>query len=225
MTKRTRSRAVAVAIAAAFGCCLGVQGRAVEAGCEWLDNGGETVSKIVSPPAQDIDYSAYGYNFPYVLYVPANPLTQGFRYLIVEPNNPGVPGLRATEQLVRAYVAATETSLGHILADAFKAPLLMPAFPRPWTDERRSDFYAQSLSREAMEVASGPLYRVDLQLIAMADEARDRLVPVRAETRRQVRDRRLLGLGRVREPVRDAASRQARRGCLRRHMRIAHAAG
>ena len=178
MMKRARSWGLAVAVAVAFGSCLCVQARAAEAGCDWLGNGDTTASKIVSPPAQDIEYSPYGYSFPYVLYVPAKPLTKGFPYLIVEPNNnPDDAGLSAKEQLARVVITARMdyASLGHVLADTFEAPLLMPVFPRPLTDDRTIDLDTHSLTREAMLVASGPLYRVDLQLIAMAAETREQL--------------------------------------------------
>jgi hypothetical protein len=176
MTTQAGGGKTALALVAILACGPAGQSRA-ENECAWLGSRSESASMIVWPSRQDLEYSPYGYSFPYVLYVPAKPLTEGFPYLIVEPNNPGDAGLSAEEQLVRAATAARtdDSSLGHDLADALKAPLLMPVFPRPKTDEGRSDLYTHALTREAMLVTSGPLYRLDLQLIAMADEARDKL--------------------------------------------------
>jgi hypothetical protein len=163
-----------IALFAALAFLLPFETRAKAEECDWLTADAPT---IVWPPPQDVTYSPYGYNYPYVLYVPGKALEGGFPYLIIEPNNPGTAGFNANELLNKALAqaASAKLSLGRSLADRLGAPLLMPAFPRPYSEDRSSDLYTHSLSREAMLVASGPLYRIDLQLIAMAEEARAKL--------------------------------------------------
>ena len=137
-----------------------------------------SAATVVWPSPQDATYSPYGYSYPYVLYVPAKALgAEAFPFLIVKSNNPGVPGFNGNELLNKAIAEATATglSLGHSLADRLGAPLLIPAFPRPNSQDHSTNLYTHSLSREAMLVASGPLYRIDLQLIAMTEEAKAKL--------------------------------------------------
>jgi len=163
-----------VAAVAALGVLLSWGAGAQADECDWVR---ASAAKVISPPPQDVTYSPYGYNYPYILYVPANAPRGDFRYLIVETNNPGTAGFKASELLKKAIAQVTnpDLSLGRSLADKLGAPLLMPVFSRPYTEDRRSDVYTHSLSREAMLIASGPLYRVDLQLIAMAQEAKEKL--------------------------------------------------
>ena len=160
---------IAIFAALAFLLSWGTGAEANE--CDLLKANAPT---IVWPPLQDATYSPYGYNYPYVLYVPEK---VRFPYLIVKSNSPGEAGLSASVLLQKAIaqVSNVDGSLGRSLADRLGAPLLMPAFPRPFSQDQRSDVYTHSLSREAMLVVSGPLYRVDLQLIAMAEEAKTKL--------------------------------------------------
>jgi len=171
-TMQTCSPIIALFAALAFLLPWGTGAKAEE--CDWLTANAPT---IVWPPAQDVTYSPYGYSYPYVLYVPVKALGGGFPFLIIESNNPGTAGFNASELLNKAIAQATSAhlSLGRSLADRLGAPLLMPAFPRPYSQDHSSDVYVHSLSREAMLVASGPLYRIDLQLIAMAEEAKAKL--------------------------------------------------
>jgi len=173
MTVKTCPSMIALFAALAAALPWGIGAEAQE--CEGL---GSSAATIVWPSPEDVTYSPYGYNYPYVLYVPAKAWgREAFPFLIVESNNPGDPGVSADKLLNGAIAEATTTggSLGHSLADRLGAPLLIPAFPRPNTQDQNSNIYTHSLSRAAMLVASGPLYRIDLQLIAMVEEAKGKL--------------------------------------------------
>jgi len=137
---------------------------AVALECDWLATAPPN-AKVVPPSPE------HGYNYSFVLYVPRTALRRAFPYLIVEPINPGAKLVDAPEQQLQdeAVTEATESALGHQLADRLGAPLLVPIFPRP------RDLYTHSLSFETMRVPSGPLRRIDLQLIAMTRDAKARL--------------------------------------------------
>jgi hypothetical protein len=94
--------------------------------------------------------------------------------LLVQPNNTGSP----TDDFARHREAArkeVEANLGRRVADRLRAPLIVPVFPRP--NEEPVDFthLVHSLDRETLAIEDGPLERVDRQLLAMAEDARERL--------------------------------------------------
>jgi hypothetical protein len=99
---KTCSPSTALFAALAFFLPWGTAAGAEE--CDWLT---ENAPTIVCPPPQDVTYSLYGYNYPYVLYVP---VSRGFPFLIIESNNPGTPGLNASELLNKAIAQAKRTS-------------------------------------------------------------------------------------------------------------------
>ena len=107
-----------------------------------------------------------GFHWPYVLYVPKAP--RAGRLLVV-PNNTGF----GTDDLevIRAS-ASCEVRRQAALADALGAPLLVPLFPRPETEGGEDNLYLHALTRAALEAKAPALRRVDLQLLAMADDAR-----------------------------------------------------
>lgn len=111
-----------------------------------------------------------GFNYPYLLRVPegAGPQPQ---VLIVEPNNTG-----AISDDFAVHVSAAErlarNSVGQFVARRLSIPLLVPVFPRPQTEWQ---IYTHLLDRDTILVESGPLKRLDLQLMAMIDDAIARL--------------------------------------------------
>jgi len=163
-----------VALMAALAFLLSWRTGAQAGECDLLK---ANVPTIIWPAPQDVTYSPYGYNYPYLLYVPAKAPAGDFSFLIVESNNPGTAGFNAGELLNLAIeqTVRADLSLGRSLADRLGYPLLMPVFPRPLSQNANGNVYTHSLSREAMLIASGPLYRMDLQLIAMAEEAKAKL--------------------------------------------------
>jgi hypothetical protein len=112
-----------------------------------------------------------GFNSPYLLRLPTDTARPFTRHLLVEPNNTGETSddpdfhRRAAEQ-------TAERAIGQFIAQRLNAPLLIPAFPRPKTDWT---LYTHLLDRDTMKIRTGPLVRLDLQLLAMADDARARL--------------------------------------------------
>ena len=112
-----------------------------------------------------------GFHYPYLLRMPHELAPKSARYLLVETNNTG-----AVSDDFKVHVdAATKLSrggLGAYVARRLDLPYLMPIFPRPKTNW---EMYTHQLDRDVMSLKDGPLRRLDLQLIAMIDDARERL--------------------------------------------------
>ncbi len=121
-----------------------------------------TLEKIEPLPGGD-------FAWPYYLYTPSSVSQQTETHLLVMPNNTGYtsddPAVHeeAARQLIMRYEDHAE-KLG--------APLLVPTFPRPHTNWR---IYTHALDRDTLLTDDVGLQRIDLQLIAMIDDARDRL--------------------------------------------------
>jgi dienelactone hydrolase len=110
-----------------------------------------------------------GFSWPYLLVAPERP---DATTLLVVPNNTGA----VTEDVDLLRTAATcELGPAQALADRLGTPLLMPLFPRPSQPGVEEDLYLHALSRAAMTTEVPRFARVDLQLIAMIDDARARL--------------------------------------------------
>ncbi|MCB1122090.1 MAG: hypothetical protein KJT03_11110, partial [Verrucomicrobiae bacterium] len=113
-----------------------------------------------------------GFYWPYFLLIPSSvnpPAT-----LLVEPNNTGTWGddpwfhEDAASKLV-AWRASFTTELG--------SPLLVPVFPRPVhpTISENGGIYIHALDRYSLDTRWTGLQRIDLQMVAMIDDALDRL--------------------------------------------------
>ena len=123
-----------------------------------------------------------GFNFPYLLFVPEPKEEKKYDYLLVEPNNTGRTSDDFEVHRAAAMSLARDSSVGNWVAKALRIPLLVPIFPRPASTK---DTYTHSLDRDTIMISSGPLKRIDLQLLAMIADARPRLVamarPVQAK--------------------------------------------
>lgn len=109
---------------------------------------------------------AKGFHWPYLLYVPAKVQRQR---LLVAPNNTGF----LTSDVKLLELSASCELKGHKqLADRLGTPLLIPLFPRPRTLDTEPALYLHALSRTSLETRVAEYRRVDLQLIAMIDDAR-----------------------------------------------------
>ena len=93
-------------------------------------------------------------------------------YLLVEPNNTGRHSDDLEVHHAAAVSVAQESSVGNFVASKLGITLLVPVFPRPSSME---NVYTHSLDRDTMLISEGPLKRLDLQLLAMIADARERL--------------------------------------------------
>jgi hypothetical protein len=113
---------------------------------------------------------ALGFNFPYALRIPAQ-LRSPQLALVVETNNTGnTDDFAKTLEATKA--AAAGNSLGPLVSEALKIPLLIPVFPRT---EAQPLVYTHALDRDTVLIETGALARLDKQLLAMIDDARSRL--------------------------------------------------
>jgi len=115
-----------------------------------------------------------GFHWPYFLYLPKQIKSP---HLLVVPNNSGF--VSTEPELLRA-AAAGELNRQAALAEGLGVPLLVPMFPRPATpadgaDPEAEDLYLHALSRAALLATHPAWQRVDRQLLAMVDDARQRL--------------------------------------------------
>jgi hypothetical protein len=112
-----------------------------------------------------------GFYFPYILRIPSGAFQGNVKRLLVEPNNTG--GVSDDLEVhSRAAMKLSDNGIGADVSRNLQIPLLMPVFPRP---EKEWRIYTHQLDRDTILVASGPMRRLDLQLIAMIDDARVRL--------------------------------------------------
>lgn len=89
--------------------------------------------------------------------------------LLVQPNNSGT---NSDNQEVHSRDAWWTTFGRHGLADELEVALLVPAFPRPGKDWH---IYTHALDLDTLKTDRQDLARLDLQLIAMVDQARETL--------------------------------------------------
>jgi len=113
---------------------------------------------------------ANGFAYPYYLYVPPELKKAGKaeQTLLVYPNNTG----KVSDDLGvhESDVKANMSRMGGIAA-VLEVAILMPVFPRPESDWHT---YTHALDRDTM-LSEKDYGRLDLQLIAMIDDARKRL--------------------------------------------------
>jgi hypothetical protein len=112
-----------------------------------------------------------GFNYPYILRIPGDAASASNQFLMVEPNNTGT--LSDDLQLhLDAAKALTVNGIGVFVSRSLNLALLVPVFPRPKTEW---EIYTHMLDRDVMLLREGTMKWLDLQLIAMIDDARGRL--------------------------------------------------
>ena len=118
--------------------------------------------------------SADGFNYPYYLFIPPSFLDkgdgQGERTILVLPNNTGKndDDLAVHEENVKRRIEANSRFISGI-----EVAILTPVFPRPASDWKT---YTHALDRDTMLSAKAEkknYARLDLQLIAMINDARE----------------------------------------------------
>jgi len=116
---------------------------------------------------------ADGFNYPYYLYTPPQ-IDRRERPILVEPNNTGISSDDFSKHREAARDAA-KNGFSRGISDELGVPLLVPVFPRPESDPVSWRHYVHQLDTETMRIDNGPLERVDLQLVAMIEDAQERL--------------------------------------------------
>lgn len=108
-----------------------------------------------------------GFAFPYILQMPIE-LPKVVEHIVIETNNSG-PISRDFRPHVLPASELARTGLGGQVSIALRLPLVMPVFPRA------ADTYTHSLSRATLLTDSAGLQRLDIQLLAIGRDARQRL--------------------------------------------------
>ena len=128
-------------------------------------NNGNSLIEVPAAPEK-------GFHFPYIIFIPKSAEGKASSHLLVEPNNTG----RASDDLeihrAAAIALACDSSVGNFVAKKLGIPLLVPVFPRP---SSLDTVYTHSLDRDTILISEGPLKRLDLQLLAMITDAKERL--------------------------------------------------
>lgn len=110
-----------------------------------------------------------GFYHDYILFIPKGTPRNKKIFLLVEPNNTGKISDSITVHKKYAIDLASVSSIGNNVSTELKIPLLVPIFPRP---ESQPLMYTHALDRDVMEEQVPAYKRLDLQLLAMIDDAR-----------------------------------------------------
>ena len=110
------------------------------------------------------------FSYPYYLYVPKELINKEAKRqthtILVIPNNSGKSSddFAFHEADVKKRIAQIPS-----IASTLNVAVLVPVFPRPATDWR---IYTHALDRDTMLTSKSEYHRLDLQLVAMIDDAR-----------------------------------------------------
>ena len=129
-----------------------------------------------------------GFNYPYFLFLPErllnDPGAGEALFLLVEPNNSGFADDDLDAHAEKAGRQATrDFYVGNFMATALGYPLLVPVFPRP---ESEWKIYTHALDRDAIREKGTSLERLDLQLLAMVEDARRLLAEREIPTKHKI---------------------------------------
>lgn len=128
----------------------------------------------------DADADA-GFNYPYFLCTPDSLGPETPVPILVETTNMPEP-TDDFEAHIEEASGRAHGGFGRRVADELTLPFVHPVFPRPVSDPVDWTHYTHSLDAETLAIASGPLERIDRQLLAMVADARDRLSEQRIPT-------------------------------------------
>lgn len=115
-----------------------------------------------------------GFEYPYFLSAPSVRESEAGGPILVEPNNTGTAtdDFETHERRARELI---ERGISRDVSGQLGVPMLVPVFPRPRSEPVDGTHYVHQLDRDTMQLSSGPLERVDLQLLAMVEDAQRRL--------------------------------------------------
>ena len=114
-----------------------------------------------------------GFEWPYYLYIPpaseVKVANEEVVHLIVSTNNTG----QTSDRFLHHECSALRL-LSRLARNGYKfgCPCLVPVFPRP---KEYDSIYTHALDRDCLTTELEGLKRLDLQLLAMIDDARERL--------------------------------------------------
>ena len=119
-----------------------------------------------------------GFHHDYIIFIPKGTLLNATTVLLVEPNNTG----KITDSIgihkEAAIALASVSSVGNNCATELKIPLLVPVFPRPASQPL---MYIHALDRDVMLQQNAEYKRLDLQLLEMINDAKNRLASLEIE--------------------------------------------
>ncbi|MBF4691543.1 hypothetical protein ISU02_00355 [Fusibacter sp. Q10-2] len=115
--------------------------------------------------------SEKGFYYEYYLYIPEGVGTEKIHTLLVCPNNTGTTSddHDVHVQKVLKKMHSDKDSYPKRIAYELKVPMLMPVFDRP---ESNWQAYTHALDSDTLNITQGALTRIDLQLIAMIQDAK-----------------------------------------------------
>lgn len=111
-----------------------------------------------------------GFHSDYLLFIPKGIKLNGNTTLLVETNNTGTTSDSMEIHFQHAVDLASKSSVGNNISTELKIPLLVPVFTRPAS---KPLMYTHALDRDVIEESSPELKRLDLQLLAMIDDAKN----------------------------------------------------
>lgn len=117
--------------------------------------------------------SAKGFKWPYFVYIPRGYFdengghTSEVNKILIESVNTGT----SSDSYEIHKKAARRIASEHGLARRLNTPGLVPTYPRPRSGKRNYRYYTHALDRDTLKIdeENDKLYRIDQQLIAMAD--------------------------------------------------------
>ncbi|WP_299701723.1 hypothetical protein [uncultured Pontibacter sp.] len=112
-----------------------------------------------------------GFNFDYLIYLPKGIKSDSTTHLLVETNNTGLnDSIEYHERGARH--AASKSGVGIYISKRLRIPFLVPIFPR---SETNWTFYTHALDRDVLLTKEPDIERLDLQLLAMVEDAKKQL--------------------------------------------------
>lgn len=124
-----------------------------------------------------------GFYNDYILFVPKETPTHQKTFLLVEPNNTGKTSDSIEVHKKYAIELASVSSVGNNISTMLKIPLLAPIFPRPASQPL---MYTHALDSDVITNTSSVLKRLDLQLLAMIKDAKQRLNQMNIQVHKKI---------------------------------------
>lgn len=112
-----------------------------------------------------------GFNFDYYLFLPKGLNVHKVNTILIESTNSGLSD-DIEHHMTGAKLAASRSSVGNHVSNKLKIPLLVPIFPRSETNWK---LYTHALDSETFNEMDTELERIDLQLLAMFEDAKNTL--------------------------------------------------